>query len=85
MLGHGEKFCRLNYATKEGVNFRNYGPELRALPRRAAQLRIEEKWLKAAPVMLAIEGGKAKISPPSGDDMDCGGNRENSNVGSDGE
>ncbi|RVX07677.1 putative mitochondrial protein [Vitis vinifera] len=39
----------------------------------------------AAPVMLTIEDGKAKISPPSGDDMDCGGNRENSNVGSDGE
>ena len=85
MLGHGEKFCRLNYATKEGVNVRNYGPELRALPRRAAQLRIGEKWLKAALVMLTIEDGKAKISPPSGDDMDCGGNRENSNVGSDGE
>ncbi|WKA07960.1 hypothetical protein VitviT2T_025728 [Vitis vinifera] len=85
MLGHGEKFCRLNYATEKGVSVRNYGPELRALPRRAAQLRIGEKWLKAAPVMLTIEDGKAKISPPSGDDMDCGGNKENSNVGSDGE
>ena len=85
MLGHGEKFCRLNYAMEEGVSVRNYGPELRALLRRAAQLRIGEKWLKAAPVMLTIEDGKAKISPPSGDDMDCGGNMENSNVGSDGE
>ena len=73
MLGHGEKFCHLNYATEEGVSVSNYGPELRALLRRAAQLRIEEKWLKAAPVMLAIEDGKAKISPPSGNDMDCGG------------
>ncbi|KAL6343172.1 hypothetical protein AAG906_020970 [Vitis piasezkii] len=79
------KIRRLNYATEEGVSVRNYGPELQALPRRAAQLRIGEKWLKAAPVMLTIEDGKAKISPPSRDDMDCGGNRENSNVGSDGE
>ncbi|KAL6342463.1 hypothetical protein AAG906_011153 [Vitis piasezkii] len=79
------KNSSLNYATEEGVSVRNYGPELRALPRRAAQLPIGEKWLKTAPVMLTIEDGKAKISPPSRDDMDCGGNRENSNVGSDGE
>ena len=43
MLGHGEKFCHLNYATEEGVSVSNYGPELRALPRRATQLRIGEK------------------------------------------
>lgn len=34
ILGHGENFCQLNYNNPDGISVRNFGPELRAQPRK---------------------------------------------------
>lgn len=56
-IGHGEKLCSHQFENDLGVVECVFGPELRAIPRKSAQLSLGLKWLQDTPFMVAGDGG----------------------------